>query len=96
MNTHRLTRRVASGINSVMGLKKEETWRTQTLFSAVSEFLFTQKCDFEKFVNVFVCFAKPVESRDDGEAISSYKNPPKNKRPPEASSVTQWQMTASL
>lgn len=39
-HTHRPTHRVASGINSVMGLKKtkqeEETRRTQTLFSALS------------------------------------------------------------
>lgn len=77
-HTHRPTHRVASGINSVMGLKKQNRKKKhgehKHYFLPFQEFLFTQKCDFEKFVNVFLCFAEPAESRNNGEAFSSYKN----------------------
>lgn len=54
--------------------RKKKHGEHKHYFLPFQEFLFTQKCDFEKFVNVFLCFAEPAESRNNGEAFSSYKN----------------------
>lgn len=61
------------GTNSVMGLKNKEqnrTWRTQTLFSALSRVLHT---DLDEFVNVFCVFCRDtwIESRKDDEAAAA-------------------------
>lgn len=80
-HTHRPTHRVASGINSVMGLKnktkktgRRNTENTNTIFCPFKSSSSHRNATLRSSSNVFLCFAKPAESRNNGEAFSSYKN----------------------
>lgn len=87
-HTHRPTHRVASGINSVMGLKnktkktgRRNTENTNTIFCPFKSSSSHRNATLRSSSNVFLCFAKPAESRNNGEAFSSYKNKTEKKLP---------------
>lgn len=96
-HTHRPTHRVASGINSVMGLKKkqkkqeEETRRTQTLFSALSKVPLHTEMWLWEVRQMFSCVL-PNRPR---VGTMARRFPVTKTKQKKATSVTWWQVAAS-
>lgn len=86
-HTHRPTHRVASGINSVMGLKKNKKNRKKKhgehkhYFLPFQKFLFTQKCDFEKFVKCFLVFCQTGRESEQWRGIFQLQKQNRKKLP---------------
>lgn len=94
-HTHRPTHRVASGINSVMGLKKtkqeEETRRTQTLFSALSRVPLHTEMRLWEVRECFLVFCRAGQESEQRRGVFQLQKQNRKK----ATSVTRWQAAAS-